>query len=114
MACPRCDDRLQLGDHGRGPPLPLEAVEHGSPEAPLEEVGRVLIPDAGRDQFQGADHLVLIVERGTDEVPDPIPDQLLLDRGPVGARQEAVDDERATLDDRPTAGSMRGSRPPIS
>ena len=35
------------------------------------------------DQLQRADHLVLVVERGADEVPTPLLDQLLLDRGPV-------------------------------
>jgi hypothetical protein len=64
-------------------------------------VGCVQIPDAGRDQLEGADHLVLVVEGGTDEVPDPVLDQLLLDRGPVGVRPEVVDDDGAILDDRP-------------
>ena len=134
------DDRLQLGQGGRGAPLPLEAVEHGPPESPLDggvnrgallvddgldaavqllhapldrhgeqgqhflelgEVGRVQIPDAGRDQLQGADHLVLVVERSTDEVPDPALDQLLLDRGRIGVRLEIVDDDGAILDERP-------------
>jgi hypothetical protein len=41
------------------------------------------------------------VERGADEVPDPAPDQLLLDRGSIGIGLEVVDDDRALLADRP-------------
>ena len=45
------DDRLQLGHRGRGAPLPLEAVEHGSPESPLDGgVNRgALLVDHGLD-----------------------------------------------------------------
>ena len=53
------------------------------------------------DQLQRADHLVLVVQWGADEVPDPAADELLLDRGPVRVRRQVVDDDGAILDDGP-------------
>ena len=64
-------------------------------------MGLVQIPHPRRHQLQGADHLLLVVERGTDEVPDTTLDQLLLDRRPVRVVHQVVDDDRAILEHRP-------------